>query len=54
MVAGALDHATGSRDVTVLGGLFPRMPLLGTVAVMAAISMAGAPPLLGFIAKEHF
>jgi multicomponent Na+:H+ antiporter subunit A len=54
MVAGAVDHATGSRDVTVLGGLFPRLPLLGATAVVAAISMAGAPPLLGFIAKEHF
>jgi multicomponent Na+:H+ antiporter subunit A len=30
------------------------MPLLGAAAVAAAISMAGAPPLLGFIAKEHF
>jgi multicomponent Na+:H+ antiporter subunit A len=54
LVAGALDHATGSRDVTVLGGLFSRLPLLGAAAVVAAISMAGAPPLLGFIAKEHF
>jgi multicomponent Na+:H+ antiporter subunit A len=54
LVAGALDHATGSRDVTVLGGLFRRMPLLGAAAVLAAISMAGAPPLLGFIAKEYF
>ncbi|MHB8976091.1 MAG: putative monovalent cation/H+ antiporter subunit A [Trichloromonadaceae bacterium] len=54
LVAGTVDHATGSRDVTVLGGLFSRLPLLGVAAVVAAISMAGAPPLLGFIAKEHF
>lgn len=54
LVAGALDHATGSRDVRVLGGLFPRLPLLGTTAVVAALSMAGAPPLLGFLAKEQF
>lgn len=54
LVAGAVDHATGSRDVTVLGGLFARMPLLGAAAVAAAVSMAGAPPLFGFIAKEHF
>jgi len=54
LVAGAVDHATGSRDVTVLGGLFVRMPLLGAAVVAAAVSMAGAPPLFGFIAKEHF
>jgi len=54
LVAGAVDHATGSRDVTELGGLFARLPLLGAAAMVAAISMAGAPPLLGFIAKEHF
>ncbi|HEX9874167.1 MAG TPA: putative monovalent cation/H+ antiporter subunit A [Deferrimonas sp.] len=54
LVAGAVDHAVGTRDVTVLGGLFSRLPLLGAAAVAAAVSMAGAPPLLGFIAKEHF
>jgi multicomponent Na+:H+ antiporter subunit A len=54
MVAGAVDHATGSRDVSRLGGLFRRMPLPGAAAVVAALSMAGVPPLLGFIGKELF
>jgi multicomponent Na+:H+ antiporter subunit A len=54
LVAGAVDQAAGSRDVTVLGGLFSRLPLLGATAVVAAFSMAGAPPVLGFLAKEHF
>jgi multicomponent Na+:H+ antiporter subunit A len=27
LVAGALDHETGTRDVTQLGGLFPKMRL---------------------------
>jgi multicomponent Na+:H+ antiporter subunit A len=54
LVAGAVDHATGTRDVTRLGGLFRRMPLLGAAAVVAALSMAGVPPLLGFLGKELF
>ncbi len=52
LMAGAVDHATGSRDVTRLGGLFSHLPLLGLAAVAAALSMAGAPPLIGFLAKE--
>lgn len=54
LVAGTVDHATGTRDVRELGGLFPQLPQLGVAAALAALSMAGAPPLLGFIAKEHF
>lgn len=52
LVAGNLDHETGTRDTTQLGGLFRAMPLTGFAAVVAALSMAGAPPLLGFISKE--
>lgn len=54
LTAGAVDHATGERDVTRLGGLSRQMPLVAVAAVAAACSMAGAPPLFGFIAKEHF
>jgi multicomponent Na+:H+ antiporter subunit A len=52
MVAGALDHETGTRDVTQLGGLWRAMPLLGSAAGLAALSFAGLPPLFGFISKE--
>lgn len=52
MVAGAIDHETGTRDVTQLGGLRPLMPISFLAALLAAISMAGIPPLYGFIAKE--
>ena len=52
LVAGALDHETGTRDVTQLGGLFPKMKLTGIAAGIAAFSMAGLPPLFGFISKE--
>ena len=49
---GVIDHETGTRDVRVLSGLWRRLPVLATVATLAALSMAGVPPLLGFISKE--
>jgi multicomponent Na+:H+ antiporter subunit A len=52
LVAGAVDHETGTRDVRRLSGLYRHMPLLAVAAAVAAASMAGLPPLWGFIAKE--
>ena len=52
MTAGAVDHATGSRDVYELGGLYRQIPLIATAASLACLSMAGLPPLLGFVSKE--
>lgn len=54
LVAGAVDHETSTRDVTRLGGLATSMPLTAFAAGVAALSMAGLPPLFGFIAKELF
>jgi multicomponent Na+:H+ antiporter subunit A len=52
MVAGAIDHETGTRDVTWLGGLIRVMPVTAIAAGLAALSMSGFPPLLGFVGKE--
>lgn len=52
MVVGAIDHATGTRDVRKLSGLARKQPGLALIAVLSAASMAGIPPLLGFVAKE--
>ena len=52
LTVGVIDHETGSRDLRVLSGLGRRFPVLAVVATLAALSMAGAPPLLGFISKE--
>ncbi len=52
MVAGAVDHETGSRDVGSLSGLIRVMPVTAVAAGLAALSMSGFPPLLGFISKE--
>ncbi|NLS02811.1 putative monovalent cation/H+ antiporter subunit A [Rhizobium sp. P32RR-XVIII] len=53
MVAGILDHETGTRDITKLGGLAAAMPLTFAIALLAAISMGGLPPVFGFLAKEE-
>ncbi|NTB98590.1 putative monovalent cation/H+ antiporter subunit A [Agrobacterium tumefaciens] len=53
MVAGIIDHETGTRDVTKLGGLRKAMPITFAAALAAAISMAGLPPSFGFLAKEE-
>jgi len=52
MVAGILDHETRTKDVTAMGGLRHAMPSTALVAAVAALSLAGLPPLLGFIGKE--
>ncbi len=52
MVAGNIDHATGSRDAYRVGPLVRALPGTAAVAVIAAASMAGLPPLLGFLGKE--
>ncbi|MFC0359504.1 Na+/H+ antiporter subunit A [Kytococcus schroeteri] len=52
LVVGAIDHCTGTRDLRRLSGLSRSMPLLFATACVSAASMAGLPPLLGFVSKE--
>lgn len=52
LVSGAIEHATGVRDVNSLGGLRNAMPVTTIAALLSALSMTGLPPLLGFHAKE--
>ncbi|WP_336205289.1 Na+/H+ antiporter subunit A [Nonomuraea sp. LPB2021202275-12-8] len=52
LVVGVVDHAAGSRDLRALSGLGRSMPWVCAVAVLAGASMAGVPPLVGFVAKE--
>ena len=54
LVAGAVEHETGTRDVSVLSGLRHAMPVTALAAGVAAMSMAGIPLSGGFIAKEQF
>ncbi|MFO7979107.1 MAG: hydrogen gas-evolving membrane-bound hydrogenase subunit E [Bacteroidales bacterium] len=52
MMAGNIEKKTGTRDITQLGGLFRYMPFAAIVMIMALVSMAGIPPMIGFIGKE--
>jgi len=54
MVAGIVDHETGTRDLRKLGGLAAIMPVSFTLALVGAFSMAGLPPFNGFLSKEMF
>jgi len=53
MIVGVIDHAAGTRDLRKLGGLHAHLPLLTAITLLAGLSMAGLPPLLGFVAKER-
>ena len=52
MTAGIVDHEAGTRSIRRLGGLMIFMPITGTIATVAAASMAGIPLLNGFLSKE--
>ncbi|BCW99576.1 MAG: Na(+)/H(+) antiporter subunit A [Armatimonadota bacterium] len=52
MVAGAVDHETGTRDASVLRGLRSVMPFTAFAASLAGLAMAGLGPWLSFIGKE--
>lgn len=52
MVAGIVDHEAHTRDIRRLGGLRHLMPITFAIALVATLSMAGVPPLNGFLSKE--
>jgi NADH-quinone oxidoreductase subunit L len=50
--AGAVIHATGTRDMRAMGGLGQKMPFTRTVFVIGAMALAGIPIFNGFWSKE--
>ena len=52
MMAGNIEKKTGTRDLTQLGGLYKYMPFAAIIMSLALVSMAGVPPMLGFLGKE--
>jgi multicomponent Na+:H+ antiporter subunit A len=52
LMAGAIDHETGTRDISALAGLHRAMPITAVAGGAAALSMAGAPLTFGFVGKD--
>ncbi|RUO46032.1 monovalent cation/H+ antiporter subunit A [Pseudidiomarina donghaiensis] len=52
MIAGIIDHETGSRDLRKLSGLRKYLPFTMVLAVITSASMAGVPLFNGFLSKE--
>lgn len=51
--AGAVIHAVHSNEMKDMGGLFKRMPQVGTVFIIGTLSLAGVPLFAGFVSKEE-
>ena len=49
--AGAVDHACGTREIDLLGGLARRMPRTAALFLVAAVAISGLPPLNGFVSE---
>ncbi len=47
----AVAYRTGTTKMSELGGIIHRMPITYMVYLMSIISMAGIPPMTGFISK---
>ncbi len=49
--AGALMHATGTRDMNRMGGLLRRMPVTGLIWIGGSLAIAALPPLNGLVSE---
>ena len=49
--AGAVEDATGTRDLRQMPGVLARSPVIGYTNLVGAMSICGIPPLGGFWSK---
>jgi hydrogenase-4 component B len=49
--AGAVHHATGTRELDLLGGLARSMPITAALFLVGAAAISGLPPLNGFASE---
>ncbi|WP_147102739.1 DUF4040 family protein [Nesterenkonia populi] len=53
MMVGIIEHESHTRDIRVLNGLRKTMPVSFAITLVGCLSMAGIPPLFGFVSKEN-
>lgn len=51
LAAGAVERATGTRELDRLGGLLKRMPFAGAAFLVGALALCGLPPFNGFVGE---
>ena len=51
--SGVVHRLTGSYDLKSLGGLYKSHPLFAVLFLLPAMSLAGIPPLSGFVGKLY-
>jgi len=49
--AGSVLHATGTREMSRLGGLWRSMPWTAALFALGAVAISGLPPLNGFVSE---
>ena len=49
--AGAVLHATGTREMSRLGGLWRAMPWTAGLSTLGCLAVSGLPPLNGFVSE---
>jgi hydrogenase-4 component B len=49
--AGSVLHATGTREMSCLGGLWRAMPWTASLFALGAAAISGLPPLNGFVSE---
>ena len=49
--AGSVLHATGTREMSQLGGLWRKMPWTSALFALGAVAICGLPPLNGFVSE---
>jgi hydrogenase-4 component B len=49
--AGSVIHATGTREIDVLGGLLRRLPWTSGFFLVGTVAICGLPPLNGFVSE---
>jgi len=51
MMCGVIQHKVGTREIPVLGGLAPKMPVAATFMTIGFLASLGLPGMIGFVAE---